>query len=157
MQPLAIRPADPEDIGALTRLINQAFVAESSYVAGERINPDGVRDLLSKGTFLLGELEGTLVAGVYVERRGDSARIGLVSVAPSRQGAGLGAEIMQAAEAHCRAARYRQMELRFINHREELHRFYTRLGYVATGLTESPDPARMKVPFHFIQMVKPLP
>lgn len=156
MPELTIRPAEPPDVDALSRLINQAFVAESPYVTGERINPDAVRELLAKGTFLLGELEGALVAAVYIERRGDSAHIGLVSVAPSRQGAGLGAQIMLAAEAHCRAAGYYEMELRFINHRAELHRFYTRLGYVATGLIESPDPARMNVPFHFVQMAKPL-
>jgi hypothetical protein len=37
-----------------------------------------------------------------------------------------------------------------------LQRFYTRLGYVETGVIESPDPARMKIPFHFVQMAKPL-
>ncbi len=156
MEELTLRPAEPKDIDDVTGLINQAFVAESPYVSGERIHSDGVRELLSTGTFLLGELEGMLVAAVYVERRGDSAHIGLVSVTPSRQGAGLGAQIMLAAEVHCRAAGYLQMELRFINHRDELRRFYTRLGYVETGVIESPDPARMKVPFHFVQMAKPL-
>jgi GNAT superfamily N-acetyltransferase len=156
MPSLEIRSAGADDLTALTLLINQAFVAEAAYVRGERINADGVRDLLSCGTFLLGELDHTLVAGLYIERRGDSAHIGLVSVVPARQGQGLGTQIMLAAEAHCRAAGFRQMELRFINHRDELRRFYARLGYVATGVIESPDPSRMKVPFQFVQMAKPL-
>jgi GNAT superfamily N-acetyltransferase len=156
MLELPTRTAEPKDVDDVALLINQAFVAESPYVLGERINRDAVRDLLSAGTFLLGELDGALVACLYIERRGDSAHIGLVSVTPSRHGTGLGAQIMLAAEAHCRAAGYREMELRFINLRAELHRFYTRLGYVETGATEKPDPTRMKVPFHFVQMAKPL-
>jgi hypothetical protein len=63
---------------------------------------------------------------------------------------------MAGAEAHCRTAGYHEMELRFINHRSELQDFYSRLGYVPTGHIEAPDAARMKVPFHFVQMVKSL-
>lgn len=156
MPPLTIRPAEAKDLHAVTRLINQAFVAESPYVVGERINVAGVRELLSTGTFLMGELDDALVAGVYIEQRGDRAHIGLVSVDPARQRSGFGAQIMRAAEAHCRAARVREMELRFINHRHELEKFYSRFGFATTGVHESPDPERMKVQFHFVQMVKPL-
>ena len=156
MPALTIRAAEGKDVDAVTRLINQAFVAESPYVIGERIHVEGVRELLTTGTFLIGELEGALVAGVYIEQRGDRAHIGLVSVDPARQRSGFGAQIMHAAEARCRAAGSREMELRFINHRHELQTFYARLGYAITGVTESPDPKRMKVQFRFVQMVKPL-
>ena len=63
---------------------------------------------------------------------------------------------MAAAEADCRANGYREMELRFINHRDDLHRFYLRLGFHDTGVEEFPHLARMKVPFHFVQMAKSL-
>jgi protein involved in ribonucleotide reduction len=63
---------------------------------------------------------------------------------------------MAAAEADCRAAGYREMELRFINHRDNLHRFYLRLGFHDTGVQEFPHPARMKIPFPFVQMTKAL-
>jgi GNAT superfamily N-acetyltransferase len=131
-------------------------VAERSYIEGERINAASVRELLTKGKFLLAEQQDTLVACVYVERPGQRAHLGLVSVDPARQHAGLGSQLMAAAEAHCRAAGYSEMELRFINHRTELFRFYQRLGYLETGVTEFPDETRMKVPLHFIQMCKPL-
>ena len=156
MSTLHIRPAHLKDTDALSRLINRAFVAESLWVSGERINPDGVRELVFKGTFLLGENNGALLACVYIERRGSSAHIGLVSVDPNHQHQGLGSEIMTAAEAHCREAGYHEMELRFINHRTTLKDFYSQLGYALTGKIESPDPARMKTPFHFVQMAKPL-
>jgi hypothetical protein len=63
---------------------------------------------------------------------------------------------MATAEADCRTAGYSEMDLRFINHRVELRRFYERLGFLDTGVQEFPDPARMKVPFHFVQMAKSL-
>jgi GNAT superfamily N-acetyltransferase len=156
MSTLHTRPAHLKDTDALSRLINRAFIAESPWVSGERINPDGVRELIFKGVFLLGENNGALLACVYIERRGSSAHIGLVSVDPDHQHHGLGSQIMSAAEAHCRDAGYHDMELRFINHRAELQNFYSRCGYIPTGKIEAPDPTRMKIPFHFVQMVKTL-
>jgi len=156
MPALEIRVAELKDVDAVTRLINRAFVAESPYVAGERINADAVRDLVSRGTFLLGELTGALVAALYIEPHGVRAHLGLVSVDPEHQGEGFGLQIMDAAEAHCRKAGYQEMELRFIHHRAELQRFYARCGFTPTGRIESPEPARAKVPFHFVQMAKRL-
>jgi GNAT superfamily N-acetyltransferase len=156
MPALATRSAHLKDTDALARLINRAFVAESPWVSGERINPDGVRELIFKGNFLLGENNGALLACVYIEGRGASAHIGLVSVDPDHQHRGFGSQIMAAAEAHCREAGYHEMELRFVNHRTELQIFYSRCGYRSTGRIEAPDPARIKAPFHFVQMVKPL-
>lgn len=156
MPALKIRSAELKDVDPIVRLVNRAFVAESPYVEGERINADGVHELWSRGTFLLGELKDVLVACVFVEPRGDSAHLGLVSVDPSRQGEGLGSQLMAAAEDHCRAAGFREMELRFINHRTELERFYARVGFVPSGVMEAAVAHRMKVPFHFVQMTKAL-
>ena len=63
---------------------------------------------------------------------------------------------MEAVEAHCRAAGFREMELRFINHRTELDRFYRRMGFAPSGVVEQPGTYRIKVPFHFVQMIKQL-
>jgi N-acetylglutamate synthase-like GNAT family acetyltransferase len=157
MQQIPLRQAELQDVDAIVRLINLAFLAERTYIEGQRINAEGVRELLAKGKFLLAEQHGALVACVFVNAQGERAHIGLVSVDPDKQGAGLGSRLMAGAEAHCRAAGFREMELRFINHRRELQRFYRRLGFAETGLTESmPDTQRIKVPFHFVQMCKRL-
>jgi len=156
MVTIPVRPAELRDVDAIVRLVNHAFVAESPYIEGERVNSGAVLEMLSKGKFLLLEREGRLAACVFVEGRGASAHLGLVSVDPGQQRAGLGSQLMAAAEAHCRAAGYSEMELRFINHRADLHRFYLRLGFHDTGVQEFPHPARMKVQFHFVQMAKPL-
>jgi GNAT superfamily N-acetyltransferase len=151
---LTFRTAELADIDAIVRLVNRAFIAESTYVEGERVNPNVLREMWPRGTFLLGEDQGQLVACIFIEPRAAQAHLGLVSVEPARQGEGLGSELMTAAESRCRAAGFREMELRFIDHRAELERFYQRLGFARTGLTEPPPPARAKVPFHFVQMIK---
>ena len=154
--PLTFRHAEPTDIDAIVRLVNRAFIAESPYVDGERVNPDAVREMWPRGKFLLGDLDATLTACIFVEPRGERAHLGLVSVDPTRQGTGLGAQLMAAAEDHCRTAGFREMELRFINHRTELQRFYTRMGFAPSGVTEEAMAARVKVPFQFVQMTKAL-
>jgi GNAT superfamily N-acetyltransferase len=151
-----MRSAQPADVDAIVGLVNRAFVAESPYVEDERINVDGVREMWSRGTFLLGELNGVLTACIFVEPRGERAHLGLVSIEPAQQGAGLGSQLMAATEAHCRATGFREMELRFINHRTELERFYRRLGFAPSGVTEAAVAHRVKVPFHFVQMTKAL-
>jgi GNAT superfamily N-acetyltransferase len=145
-----------DDIPALVRLVNRAFLAEGPYIEGERIDDPTLREMLAKGSFLLFEEAGEIIACTYIEPRGDRAHLGLVSVDPARQGKGLGSQLMAAVEAHCRQAGFREMELRFINHRTEVERFYTRLGFLPTGVTESVTNHRVKVPFHFVQMVKKL-
>lgn len=151
-----MRDAEADDIDAIVRLVNRAFVAESPYIEGERINANSVQEMWGRGKFLLGEIEGMLTACIFIEPRGERAHLGLVSVEPAQQGNGIGSQLMAAAEAHCRAAGFREMELRFINHRSELDRFYRRMGFVPTGLTESAGSYRVKVSFHFVQMIKML-
>jgi GNAT superfamily N-acetyltransferase len=156
MDPLPLRPARPKDADAIVHLVNLAFLPERPYIEGERVNAEVVQEMLTKGTFLLGEQEGALVACVFVGTQGERAHLGLVSVDPARQGAGLGSQLM-AVKFHCRAAGYDEMELRFINHRSELLRFYQRQGFAETGVTEIlPDIQRIKIPFHFVQMCKRL-
>jgi GNAT superfamily N-acetyltransferase len=154
--PLAFRTSDQTDIDAIVRLVNRAFVAESPYVEGERVNTATVHEMWARGKFLLGEDQGELVACIFIEPRGPRAHLGLVSVEPARQSEGLGSQLMAAAEGQCRAAGFHEMELRFINHRTELERFYTRMGFVPSGITEAAVAARVKVPFHFVQMTKTL-
>jgi GNAT superfamily N-acetyltransferase len=156
MPKLVLRSAEISDIDGIVDLVNRAFVAESPYIEGERINADAVREMWPRGTFLLGELDGKLVACVFIEPRGTRAHLGLVSIEPAQQGTGLGSQLMAGAEARCRAAGFREMELRFINHRVELERFYNRMGFSPSGITEAAVAARVKVPFHFVQMTKTL-
>src|SRR5260370_25672612 len=84
-----IRPASDADVPALVQLINAAFVVEQVVFDGNRVDDLGVRAYMSGGTFLVAEDSGTLAGIVYMETRSDSKYLGLLSVHPTRQGAGL--------------------------------------------------------------------
>jgi GNAT superfamily N-acetyltransferase len=168
-----VRVADDQDAEAITSVINAAFrLAESFLIDHDRIDAESVRSLLEKGKFLValhreddGEDDGgadrradcgALAGCVYVELRGERAYLGLLSVDPRRQRAGLGSILMTAAEQYCTEAGCRFIDLRLVNVRRELPSFYRRRGYVETGTAPFTPGLNPKVPCHFVEMSKPL-
>ena len=154
---MQFRLAELSDAEGVTALINVAFRhAEAFLIERDRIDIDSVRSLLEKGKFLVAEEEGVLVGCAYIEFRGDRSYLGLLSVDPRRQKAGLGSKIMSVSEEYCAEAGCRFMDLRIINIRPELPRFYHRLGYLETGTEPLTPGLKPKLPCHFITMSKPL-
>jgi GNAT superfamily N-acetyltransferase len=144
-----------QDAEGITALINAAFrKAESFFVDGDRIDLESVRGLIAKGEFLISQENAALQGCVYLERRGERAYMGLLSVDTKLQKAGIGSALMQAAEEHCRKAGCRFMDLRIVNLRTENHAFYNRRGFVETGTEPFPIELNPKVPCHFINMSK---
>ncbi len=74
-----IRPASDEDVPALARLINAAFVVEQVVFDGNRVDGLGVRAYMSGGTFLVAEDSGGLAGCVYIETRSDRSYLGSVT------------------------------------------------------------------------------
>ena len=153
---IRIRAALADDVEAVARLINAAFVVERVVIEGDRTNPEKVRGLMNTGTFLLAEEVAGLLGCVYVELRGERSYLGLLSVEPSRQGAGLGRQLVGAAEAYSRVAGCSAIDLRIVSARAELLPFYRRLGYSETGISPFPGDVQTKLPSHFILMTKHL-
>lgn len=151
-----IRIAAAEDVEPLARLINAAFVVEQPFIEGERIDPAGVREYMKKGKFLVGEDAMGLAGCVYVELRGPRGYLGLLGVAPARQGKGLGRKLMDAAENYFRSAGCRAIDLRIISPRIRLPAFYKYLGYSQTGTAPFAPDVPVKVPCHYILMSKQL-
>jgi ribosomal protein S18 acetylase RimI-like enzyme len=153
---LRIRPATKADARDLVRVINEAFVVERFFIDRERTSLDAVEALLTRGRFLVGEdSRGHLVACAQTEQRGDHGYFGLLAVAPAFKGLGYGRALIEAVEAHFRAAGCRQVDIRVVNLRTELPPLYRRLGYVQTGTEPFEDPRALQ-PAHFILMSKPL-
>ena len=151
---MTIRRAESGEAEAVARVINSAFgPAEGFFIQGDRISPDGVRDLFGKGAFLVA---GDYAGVVYVERRGERAYLGLLSVAPARQGEGFGKQLTAAAEDHAREHGGRFMDLRVVNLRTELPPMYQKLGYVESGTEPWPEGVPSKLPCHFLCMSKAL-
>jgi GNAT superfamily N-acetyltransferase len=162
-EPCHIRTADLADAPAIARLVNTAFRPERFFIAADRTNPEKVAALMQKGKFFLlievdeGEGEGKALAGcVYAELRGERGYFGLLAVDPDRQRSGIGVRLIAAAEAYCRDAGCRFMDLTFVNLRPELAAYYTQFGYVENGTLPFPPDQVPHVPVHLVQLSKPL-
>ncbi len=111
----------------------------------------------ASGFLVIQRTDGDGLAGaVYVEVRGDRGYFGLLSVDPSHQGQGLGRVLVEAAEARCRAAGCRALDIDVVNLRTELPAFYAKFGFRPTGVTPFPAPSKLKQPVHLVLMSKSL-
>ncbi len=153
-----VRIATPADVPALVRLINSAYRVEAFFLHGDRTSaPDVISRLEAQSSdFLVIDDAGGLAGAVHVEVRGERGYFGLLSVDPSHQGRGLGRVLVEAAEAHCRAAGCRALDIDVVNLRTELPPFYAKFGFRPTGATPFPAPAKLKQPVHLVVMSKPL-
>lgn len=149
---ISVRRATAADAPALAELVNRAYAIESFFVDGDRTNAAEIAHMIERGVFVVLEHRGGLAAAVYVELWG---YLGMLSVLPELQGHGLGKRLVTIAEALCEAAGCAEMNLKIINLREELARWYRSLGYQEVGTTPY-EHRPVKVPCHFVQMRKSL-
>jgi len=125
---MPVRLATPDDIPALVRVINRAYVVEAHLFEGDRTNAADLYERIAKPNvcFLVidddepGAEPGSLAGGVYVEHRGERGYFGMLSVDPDRQGRGLGRKLIAAAEAHCQRVGCGFMDIVVVEQRPEL-------------------------------------
>jgi len=153
---ISIRTAREGDADAIARLVNTAFLVEQFFIERDRTNPATVRGLMEKGKFLLAEDASTLVGCIYMELRGERGYFGMLSIDPSRQGMGVGHQLVNTVEKYFRDAGCKFSDLKIVDVRTDLHTLYHRWGYVDTGTAVYDDPTPTKIPVHFITMSKPL-
>lgn len=156
---ISVRRATAADAPAVAELVNRAYSIETFFVEGDRTTAAEIERMLERGLFVVldvsvpsGGGQDGLAAAVYVETWG---YLGMLSVHPELQGHGLGKRLVGIAEALCEAAGCRQMNLKIINLRQELHRWYRSLGYADVG-TAPYEHRPVKQPCHFIEMRKTL-
>lgn len=156
-----VRKAGPSDVPELVRLINAAYRVEDFFIDGDRVDAGDVRAHMTEpgAVFLVVDGDAGRLAGcVHVVVNGTRGHFGLLSVDPALQRAGLGRSLVVAAEDYCRQAGCHEMDLVYVNVRNELPPFYRRMGYVETGAT-SPLPGaggKLKQPAHLVEMLKAL-
>jgi GNAT superfamily N-acetyltransferase len=133
-----IRKARREDVPAIV-----ALYADDSLGAG-RETPDAldryyaVFDRLD-GELVVGELDGAVVATLQLTliqqlsaQGGKVAQIESVRVARALRSQGFGARLIEDAIARARAAGCARVQLTSNQSRRDAHRFYERLGFVAS-------------------------
>ena len=156
-QSFTIRPATEADAENIVELINAAFrIVESFFVEGNRITLKEVLEHLQLGEFLLAEDNNRLIACVYLEPRGERTYLGLLSVDPTLQKAGIGSLLMTAAEERWRERNAKYIDILTVSLREELSAFYGKRGYLKTGTSPFPPDVKTKLPVHFVNMSKRL-
>ena len=154
-----MRVAIGDDVPAITRVINAAFVVERPIFDHDRIDDIGVRDYMTKGKFLLHEnLAGGLIACVYLEVSPDGrCYLGLLSVLPEFQGKGLAPQILAFAEDFARNANCHIIWLRTLSARTPpLLPFYEKFGYALIEMVPLPPAFHPKIPCQFVVMQKSL-
>lgn len=151
-KPPIIRQATRSDLASLHALVEGAYRGESARRGWthEADLLDGQRtDRAALDALIVDPAQRLLVAigdaGVIgcvqiSDMGGGTAYLGLLSVDPIRQAAGLGRQLIAAAE-HCAIAAFgaRTMEMTVIKQRADLIAYYLRRGYAPTG-EERPFP-----------------
>jgi GNAT superfamily N-acetyltransferase len=169
-----LRLAVASDAQALSALVNSAYRGESSkagwtteadLLGGQRIDAGRILDAIGTpgNAILLREKDGAPEACVHLERVGDECYLGMLTVRPPAQGAGIGARLLEAAEQWAIDNwQSTAVHMTVITQRVELIAWYERRGYTRTGETK-PFPygdERFGLPrrddLSFVVMRKPL-
>ena len=150
------RPATAADGPAITRLINTAFEVERFFIPNDRINLESVNRYMDTGCYLLAEDESGLCGLIYFEIRGIRGYFGMLSVRPDLQGRGLARMLIHEVEKYLYNAQCRYLDIQIVDIRKELFPFYTKLGFVETGIEPFVKSDIALMPCHFINMTKPL-
>jgi ribosomal protein S18 acetylase RimI-like enzyme len=151
-----IRPAKPNNISELVQLVNSAYRGETSkrgwtteadLLDGIRTDATALSKLINNehGVMLVAKHANSEVIGcVSLQQQRDSIYLGMLTVSPLLQGAGIGKQLLKAAEEYAKKHNYGSITMTVISLRTELIAWYERHGYRTTGETRpfpSSDPA----------------
>jgi ribosomal protein S18 acetylase RimI-like enzyme len=143
---LSFRAATVADVPTLVALVTSAYRGETSregwtteadFLDGERIDPHVLRADIERprSRVLVAERDGRMLACVHIAEEDGTGYLGMFSVLPELQGAGIGKQLMAEAERVVREDwRLPAMRMTVIDLREELIAFYERRGYRRTGI-----------------------
>jgi ribosomal protein S18 acetylase RimI-like enzyme len=142
----AIGIAATEDIAAITSLLNSAYRGESSkqgwtteahLIAGNtRTNESSVKEVMGQEDSVMLKYtdEQSVITGcVNLQQHADKIYLGMLSVAPHLQGAGIGKQLLKAAEEYTLQVNGKAVYMTVISVRTELINWYERYGYNDTG------------------------
>jgi len=142
----AIAVATIADAAAITALLNSAYRGESSkqgwtteahLIAGDvRTKQTAVKEVIQQPASVILKYtnEQEEVTGcVNLQQHGDKIYLGMLSVSPQLQGAGIGKQLLKAAEEYALQVDCKAVYMTVISVRTELINWYERFGYKDTG------------------------
>jgi N-acetylglutamate synthase-like GNAT family acetyltransferase len=162
--------ATAADIPALNILINSAYRGEASkkgwtteadLLDGVRTSEQSLAALINKeGATILTSRDGkgAITGCVYLQKEPTTCYLGMLTVSPLLQAAGIGLQLLQAGENYAREQHINNISMTVISLRHELIAWYEKHGYAKTGETVPfpTDPAFgiPKQPLEFVVMRK---
>jgi ribosomal protein S18 acetylase RimI-like enzyme len=167
MPDIRITSAAPADAPALKDLLEAAYRGDSARAGwnheadildDERIGRAELDALLADpAVTILAASEGSALVGCVAITRKDATLgyLGMLCVLPTLQSAGLGRQLLDAAEQHARSLGIAAMEMTVIDSRDALIAWYERRGYARTGETR-PFPVLRDPPITFAVLEKRL-
>jgi ribosomal protein S18 acetylase RimI-like enzyme len=147
---MSILKANTADIPHLLQLVNSAFrgpaskqgwTTEADLLEGDlRIDAAGIEAMLQNPTATILKYintDGAIDGCVYLQQQGLQLYLGMLTVSPTLQGAGIGKMLLAAAETHAIACKCSSIVMRVISVRKELIAWYLRHHYKLTGIKEA--------------------
>jgi len=141
-----IIPATIEDVPSLVLLINSAYRGETSkkgwtteadLLEGDlRTDITALKELMTKpeAVILKYTTPERIISGcVFLEKQEQGLYLGMLSVSPQHQAAGIGKQLMKAAEEYALQNNCRSIFMTVISARHELIAWYKKQGYRLTG------------------------
>lgn len=138
--------ATPEDAAIITSLLNSAYRGDSSkqgwtteahLIAGDvRTNEMSLQEIINlDNSVVLKYLneQQKIIGCVNLQKHGSKIYLGMLSVAPQLQGAGVGKALLNAAEEYAAQVNCKTIYMSVISARQELIDWYQRNGYQDTG------------------------
>lgn len=167
----AINIATGNDAAAITALLNSAYRGEGSkqgwtteahLIAGEvRTTEDSLKEVMAKpGSVMLKVVDDQqkIIGCVNLQQHQEKVYLGMLSVAPQLQGAGVGKQLLKAAEEYAMQSQCRAVYMTVISVRSELINWYQRHGYKDTGerkaFMEDGESGQHLQPLEFMVMEK---
>jgi GNAT superfamily N-acetyltransferase len=180
------RVAIDGDAAEIVRVTNLAYRVEDFFVRGDRTTEAEIRERMTRtgAAFLVidrpagdrddadgeqragasdvvshervGHGDRRIAGSVFVQVKDDRGFFAMLSVDPALQKGGVGRRLIEAVEAHCRAAGCRFLDIDVVNLRRELPAFYGRFGFAPYGTAPFADAWKLTRPAHVVLMTKPL-
>jgi ribosomal protein S18 acetylase RimI-like enzyme len=146
--------ATAADCDSLSKLVNSAYRGDSSrrgwtteadYIDGQRTDPQSLEQEIEKAGHRMfkavhastNELVGCVLLSDFGDRNIKRTYLGMLTVKPDLQAAGLGRKLVGFAENEARESGSKFMTMGVVQIRDTLIAWYERLGYKKTGETKS--------------------
>ena len=164
---MTISIASKEDIQVLVALINSAYRGDASkkgWTTEANLLKGDLRTDISTLTGLIENpqsvilkyttAENVIAGSVYLEIQEKGLYLGMLTVSPQLQAAGIGRQLLVAAEEYAKEKECPCIFMSVISVRHELIAWYERHGYKNSGETKPfPDDDRFGIPTQFLEFI----